>query len=262
MSAEPVPWVTPTKHLDGPPPEPEVPDTLRAVMLAESLRDRILMGAAMSPRSLQVTIGASEIGGECARQIAYRAVGTAPVNFPDPLKSLIGIGGHHAMADLFKRIDAGTGRYLIEEPLSYKGIPGTCDLYDKVRRMVIDWKWSTKAKVRDVRRNGPPKKYVVQGMIYGAALVERGDPVETVAIVYLPTNGDLPDLHVWSTPFRQAEADKAIEEFWDVRDVALDKGPDAVQPHPTRLCPWCSHYQPTSTDPARACPDGYRKEDR
>lgn len=261
MTTAPVPWVTPTRTDAPPEPRPKTPDEFHADYLVESLRDRIEFGAHTSPRSLQVTIGASEIGGECPRQIAYRVAGTPAVNFPDPLRPLAGIGGHVALADVFRRVDGGMGRYLIEEKLEYRSVPGTVDLYDRVRTLVIDWKWAPKAKVREVKRNGPPKKYIVQAMIYGAALEERGDPVSRIAIVYLPLNGDLTDLWAWTAPFDRAMADQAIDEFLEVRAMAIADGPDTVKPNPTRLCPWCAHYLPTSTDTRRACPDGYRKED-
>jgi hypothetical protein len=268
MTAEKVPWTTPTKHAvtlepDAGTVEADVTPAgveLDRMILATSLQEAIGQAAFTSRRSLQVTIGASEIGGVCQRQIAYRAANVPACNFPDPLKALVGTGGHAAMAELFTRLDGGQGRYLVEEPVEYRGVPGTLDLYDRRRRMVLDWKFTTKAKITDVRRNGPPRGYIVQAQVYAAALIARGDPVTQVAIVYVPTNAELSDIYPWTTPVDTAVADKAIEEFHDIRGIALASGPDAVPPTPTRLCPWCAHYNPTATDTARACPDGYQKK--
>jgi hypothetical protein len=224
------------------------------MVVAELLRDAIWTASATSPRSLQVSIGASEIGGECDRQIAYRAAGTPAVNFPDPMRTLAGIGLHLALAEAFRRLDAGSGRYLVEERLVYRGIPGSCDLYDRRRRMVVDWKSILLKKAAHVRHDGPPAKYVTQGQLYAAALAERGEDVQDVAIVWLALDGTLADLQAHVTAYDRAAADAAVDRYEAIRAHASLDGPQAVEPSPTRLCPWCAHHRPGATNHAVACP--------
>lgn len=261
MSADP--WVLPTGKPAEPEPATVTTDLLVRRDLQASITEAIEFGAGTSPRSLQVTIGASEIGGLCKRQIAYRAVGTPPVHQSDPLKPIVGIGTHLALADIFRRADGGMGRYLIEEPVTYRGIKGTCDLLDRRRRVLVDWKVTEKAKIRRVRSTGPPRAYIVQANIYAAGLTDRGEVIDHIAIVYLPSTGDegLAGMYVWMASPDRALADRAVEEFWEVRDAAQKNGPGSITPHPTRLCPWCIHYQPGSADPDRSCPDGLQEGD-
>lgn len=244
--------VSRTTYVLPPPPampEPPVADPL-SMMLGDSLRDVILMGALSSERSLQVTIGASEIGGDCPRAQAYRARGVPSVNFPDPLRSLVGIGTHYALADIFRRADRRTGRYLVEQPLTYRGVPGTADLFDRQRHILIDWKTTLLKKLRIIAREGPPRRYVVQAQIYGAAFDAMGEHVERVALAYLATDGELKDLYLWHTAFDRAVADEAIDRF----ERLATAEPAAVPANPSRLCRWCNHYRPGSKDLSVACP--------
>jgi PD-(D/E)XK nuclease superfamily len=242
------PWVPATgEHL---PPRTDI-DSL---LLGDHLRDALWTAAMTSPRTLQVTLGASEIGGECDRQMAYRALGTPPVNHADPLRALVGLGVHLQLADMFRRLDGGSGRYLVEERVSYRGVPGTVDLFDRRRHAVIDWKSTTKAKIRRIARDGPPGKYVVQGQTYGAALEARGETVTHVAMCYVPVDSDLSDVVAFVFPYDRAKADAAIDRWEQVRETAATSGASGIQATPTRLCPWCSHYRPASSDLDTGCP--------
>jgi hypothetical protein len=246
-AAQPLSYVTPPPPAAARAVEPLDPV---AMIFADALRDAVLMGALSSPRSLQVSIGASEIGSDCPRQQAYRAAGVAPVNFPDPLRSLVGIGVHAALADIFTRADRGTKRYLVETPVSYRDVPGTCDLFDRRRRLVIDWKSTLLRKVRQIMRDGPPRRYIIQAHIYGAALAAAGEQVEWVALAYVPIDSTLDDIYLWHAPFERNVADEAIDRY-----LAIAGGPPAASPaKPSRLCGWCSHYRSGSSDPAVACP--------
>jgi hypothetical protein len=225
-----------------------------ALVLSESLRDAIFTAATTSVRSLQVTAGASEIGSPCARQTAYRTLGVPPVHHPDPWRATVGSGVHLMMADYFRRLDAGSGRYLVEHPINYQGVPGTLDLFDRRRGLVLDWKFPLLRRVSDVKRNGPQRKYVVQVNIYAAALRAAGEDVQRVALAFLPVDGSLADLHVWHAAPDPAAAVDAIRNNDDHATLARAAGPGAVAATPSRLCPWCSHYRPGSTDTDTACP--------
>jgi hypothetical protein len=210
------------------------------------------VGAAYtSERSLQTSLGSSEAGHQCDRRIAYKLAGVPAVNLRDPLRSLLGVGWHAAMADLFRRVDAGSGRYLVEARVTYRGVPGTLDLFDRYTHTVVDWKTSRKSNVMHLRHDGPRKHQTVQVQLYAAGLAQQGEDVRYVALAFVPTDADsLQDLWLWRAPYDQAVADAAIDRVNTLTGVS----PGNVQCVPDRLCPWCAHYRPASDDLNVGCP--------
>jgi hypothetical protein len=79
-----------------------------------------------------------------------------------------------------------------------------------------------------------------------------GERVDRVALAYVPVDSDLAGVYVWSEPFDRSIADAAI----DRREALTATAPADAVPTPTRLCPWCAHYRPGSTDVSVACPAG------
>jgi len=221
-----------------------------ALAVASHVADILFMESATSPRSLQERIGFSEVGGDCDRRLAHRLRGTPRLNFPDPLASLLGTFIHDGLAEVFRRRDAGSGRYLVEHRVEYKGIRGTVDLFDRRLKLAIDWKTKPLAKIKRIRAGGPSPDYVIQLQGYGAALKAAGEDVHEVALVFLPVDGTLSDIHVWRSPLDISIADKAIARFVTLegRDV-ID-----VPATPSNLCPWCPWYRPGSADLSISCP--------
>lgn len=228
--------------------EPPELDPLTLV-LGDAIRDSIWTASATASRSQQAAIGFSEIGAACSRKLAYRLRSTPAVSHADPLKSIVGTGGHLILAEYFRRLDAGTGRYLVEQDVSYRGIPGTVDLYDRRRRVALDWKFKELAKVKRARREGPSTDYVIQVHGYGTALRAAGEDVSHVAIVYIPVNGVLADIYVWLRPLDSSIVDAAISALPTSRD------PLATPASPSPLCGWCPFHNPNLAQPtALACP--------
>jgi hypothetical protein len=219
--------------------------------LRDHLADVIWTSAMTEPRSLQPHLGPSEVGIECERRLAYKVRETDPVNFTDPLRAMTGTGLHEVLAGYFRRLDGGSGRYLIEHRVTYRDISGSVDLYDRRRRIVIDWKTPLRAKVRKVPTDGPSHQYVVQAHIYGAALRAAGEDVERVGLVYLPPDSTLDQMQVWTRPLDMAVADEAIDRI--VRIGTDGRPPAEVPATASRLCGWCPYYRPTSTDLNVAC---------
>jgi len=218
--------------------------------LQRSLVSLIQLGAATSHRSLQTSIGTSEIGRICERQIAYKLSGTPPTNLTDPLRALVGTGFHLAMAEIFRRLDSGSGRFLVEHRVRFRGIPGTCDLYDRMSRTVIDWKTCLKSKLTRIRYDGPQVSYVIQLQMYAAALLAAGETPQWCALVFVPVDATLDEVHVWRTAFDPAVADKAVNRVNEL----VDRLPSTVNASPSELCGWCDHHQPDSTDIDTGCP--------
>lgn len=218
--------------------------------LVVRIRDQLWTAAATSPRSQQLSVGASEIGTECLRKLAYRMAGTTPVNHPDPLRAMVGLGVHLQLADTYRRLDAGTGRYLVEHPVTFRDVPGTVDLFDRLRGDVVDWKSTTTSRVKLYRKDGPSPGYVTQAQMYAAALAAEGETPRRVSLVFIPTDGTLADIWAWGAPVDSTVADAAVDQL----DTLRHKLPADVPATPTRLCPWCSHYRPGSTDLRVGCP--------
>lgn len=246
---QPLPGLSPPKE---PTFDPE------AYALGRELASLIGLGLATDPRSLQATLGSSEIGWACDRRVAYRLHRVPPSNSQiraDPLRRAIGTGMHLVLRDVFARLDAGSGRFVTEVPTVYKGIPGTADLVSRVGCTVIDWKTAKKSKIAAVRRDGVPRHYQVQVQLYAAGLIERGEDIRHVAVVYLPIDLDAKDeglnlIHVWRSAVNRTVADETVQRLERIRASS----PQDASARPDRMCTYCSHYLPGSTSLAVGCP--------
>jgi hypothetical protein len=246
----PAPWTNPPEPVVSP-----VKVDVEAYALGAVYRTLIAIGAATAPRSVQRSIGSSELGYACERRLAYRLSGTPTVNVRDPLASMMGTGFHAVLADTFTRLNETLtpGRFLIETPVVYRDIPGTCDLYDRETATVVDWKTSTLDKISHMPGQGVAANYQVQGQTYAAGLAARGEDVRHVALMFFPRDGKrLDQAWMWRTRFDRAVADVAVDRLETLRG----KDPAAVAATPDRLCGWCSHYLPGSTDLSVGCPGG------
>lgn len=225
-----------------------------SMILADHLRELIWTGARSSERSLQTQIGMSEVGTDCDREIAYKLAEVPPTNLGgDPLPAIIGTGFHLHMEKMFGALDPR--RYLIETPVFYGGIRGTVDLFDRRRHLLVDWKSTSKRKVGEVRRNGPTQRQKVQVQLYGAAMAAKGEQVDRIALAFVPRDGSLDDLYVWSAVPDPQVAAEAIDRVDAIANaVATESHLEKVPAFPSRLCAYCDHYLPGSTDIARGCP--------
>ena len=81
-------------------------------------------------------------------------------------------------------------------------------------------------------------------------------PPETVAICFLPRQGELRDAHWWSEPWDPGIATQALERLRQVQTAVETLGPPAFQALPTfdDYCSGCPFHNPRSTDPAVGCP--------
>lgn len=239
-------------QLDPEPPQLTF-DPISAV-LSDALRELIYTGATNSKRSLQTDIGISEVGTECERALAYKIAGTPPVNLDaNPMPSIIGTGFHLHMERIFRDLDPR--RWLVETPVSYRGVRGTADLFDRRRRLLVDWKSTSKSKINRLRKTEPPMQAQVQIQIYAAAMAELGETVERAALAYVPRDGSLDDLWVWSVVPDRSIADQWIDRLDALHErIAKGEQPAAIDATPGLLCGFCPHHCATSTDASRACP--------
>jgi hypothetical protein len=259
-------WDEVAADLDAPftPPAPAAPKPavvpLDSSAAEEWVADLILDHEMNRPRSRQAAIGPSGIGDKCDRKIAMTLAGVEAVHFSDPLKAWVGTGVHHMLEEAVRLKDRETGRFLVEHPVTYRGISGNVDLFDRVRGRVIDWKSKELSKIKRLRKSGKMDDgYRVQQMTYGAGLVAAGENVRSVALAYIPTNGDLRDVYVQEEIFLPEVADAAIDRIDSLREQ-LEEGKDAETFLPTTsaLCGWCPFYNPLTPTSARSCQGGAR----
>lgn len=229
---------------------------LRGHYVSEFARDRLVMIDSTKSRSRQTTVGPSEIGQDCPRRLAYRIAGTPAVNFPDPLKAMIGTGLHEVIASGLHRLEGGTGRYLIEHSVTYRGITGSVDIFDRFTRRAIDWKTTTKTRIRSYQREGPPTPYVIQANIYAQGLIAQGEQVDLIALTFIPRDGVLSDVWTWANSPNKEIADKAITRYEDIQEQTRQapNGPAGVRAVPSTLCGYCPNHRKDATDPSVACP--------
>ncbi len=256
VTATPSPLFVPPDAVSSPLPQHTAAEALEGETLAAWVRETIWSAEADRPRSRQRAVGPSELGLSCSREIAYKLAGTAPVNHGiDPMPSLVGQSVHAHLAETFRSLRP-IGRYLVEHLVTYDGISGTLDLYDRRTRTVIDWKTTRTTKIRRAAVDGPPRHYRWQSQVYAAGLREQGEAPARCAVVYIPTDGQLADVMAWIFPVTPADAIEAVSRLRTVEDqLAAAGNPGGVAAQPSRLCPWCPYHRPEWTgDLAFACP--------
>jgi len=134
------------------------------------------------------------------------------------------------------------------------------DVFDRVTGRVMDWKSKELAKIKRLRKAGAMSaEYKTQQMVYAAGLIAQGENVTEVALVYIPTNGDLADIYVQVEPVDIALADAAIDRIEAIQ-AELEAGKDAetFRPLTSALCGWCSFYSPHTPTNPRSCSGGIR----
>lgn len=235
-------------------------------MLAQQIAHFIIDADRNSARSLQRSLGPSEAGEPCERQLTYKLLGVPESNSErDPIAAIIGTGFHMWMAQAFESRQAnlpdGGPRYLIEERVTVRDdMIGTADLYDRLAALNNDWKLVGASSLDRYRRHGPGLKYRVQGHIYGMGQENAGRKPSRVAITFIGRHHEL-QVHVWSEPYDRQIAVDALARLDRIRaraaalDLAGTPGNWALVPiadEPT--CVWCPWLKPGSDDLTQGCP--------
>jgi hypothetical protein len=241
----------------APEPVSEPKPDVEAYALGHTLSTLVSLGASTSPRSEQRAIGLSEVGHVCPRRLAYRSTDLPRFNVTDPMRAMVGSGVHHELAGMFTRLSGTSGRFLVEQWVSYRGHPGTVDLYDRATATVVDWKVTTLKRLKHIAfGNGPLPQYVAQVNGYAAGLAEDGEAPKRVAIVYWAQDGDLSDHYVWRAQVDRSIVDDALDRLAAYQGVPVANVPKA----PNVLCPWCPYYLPASPHPSQGCTGQDAKE--
>ena len=215
---------------------------------------RLIRGMAdAKPRSRQVHIGPSELGGPCARRLVYRLSQTPKVNSDaDPLAAWIGTAVH---AEIEKSLGDEWGTELPVSIPEY-GIAGTLDAYHRPTRTVLDWKVVGDTTLRKVRTAGPGEQYRTQVHAYALGASLAGYDVDNVAVCFIPRSGRLSSLVLWSEPYDPDVVEAPLRRFEQLKAAADIAGSAAAAMVPTgdAFCTGCPWFLPGATNPAEACP--------
>jgi hypothetical protein len=237
---------------------------------AAELRRVVTEHANNAPRSQQAHLGPSELGTPCDRQVVGKLAGQPRTNHVvDPWASIVGTAVHAWLAECFAATNARAGllRWVPENRVvPHPEHSGTADLYDALEQAVVDHKVlgeTSMAKVRSA--DGPPRKYVVQLLLYGLGYRNLGLPVRRVALAAYPrTSHTLDGLYVWEreagpdddaliqevfnqTAVRKQLADEVKAGRMQFRDIPMN--PDSDE------CFFCDFYRPQAAkDGGPGCP--------
>ena len=186
---------------------PTIPDTTmpagewmpgEQVNIWPGIREQILDHIANQPRSLQKTIGPSELGTTCLHCLTQRLIGkTNRSNRDVPWLPYIGTAVHSQFEHLFgektvceaeRRVYVGALHNMVKEDQTMN-IYGSIDLWMPTAGATIDWKIVGDGTLDDVRRHGPSQQYKIQASLYGLGISrEIPGAMQRSCIYFLPRN--------------------------------------------------------------------------
>lgn len=239
-------------------PAPLNGSSVWAARYTAELRRVFHQASSQAPRSLQTFLGPSELGAKCDRQVAAKMARLPRTNHvTDPWPSIVGTALHAYAADAFDLDNKLTRpRWITENRVTpHPDHSGTADLYDAKERAVIDHKFIGEASMSKIRsKEGPPRHYVVQLLLYGRGYRLAGLPVDRVALAAYPrTAGSMDGLYVWERPYTPAD-DELLDEVFAQTEyrkkwaIALLAGQADVMDVPGAVddgeCYFCPIYRP------------------
>lgn len=191
-----------------------------------------------APRSLQKTIGPSELGTDCVHCLAAKLAGWKQIKGAAWLP-FIGTCVHEHFERLFTQLSQSKGldyKVVTEGPAyprfetekrvnvgllrSYQEpmvISGSIDLVDYEHHATVDWKIVGSTSLKNAKANGPSQQYRVQASLYGIGLENEGISVGKNCIYFLPrTSMNLGDMYAWEVPFDRELGEWALwRAQWD-----------------------------------------------
>jgi hypothetical protein len=192
---------------------------------------------AARPRSLQQSVGWSEVGG-CRAALGFRLDGSFTTDETDTWAAQRGTAIHEYLGPIL----GGLG-VRIEVETTYRGIPGHADIVEP--DAVTDIKTTSLANSRlwaDDHSLLRPKRVQAHG--YAAGLVDAGELPEdcTVRLLVVPVDGTFADWWAYEEPFSRSLADEGADRLEDVR-ARLAAGDPLPKDKPYAWCRnWCQFF--------------------
>ncbi|HXJ24839.1 MAG TPA: hypothetical protein VNH17_04025, partial [Streptosporangiaceae bacterium] len=189
------------------------------------------------PRSRQVQIGWSEVGG-CRAYIGFRL----DEAYPEDTDTWAAQRGTALDEYVGPILAAGMGaRYQV--PLTYRGIPGHADLVgpDWVADMKAPELGNAKAWMADPAALWQKR---VQAHGYAAGLIDAGELPQdcTVRLLIMPSGGTYGDWWAWEEPFDRELADAGADRLAEVR-IRHQAGEPLQKDMPYQWCAdWCGFF--------------------
>lgn len=211
------------------------------------------------PRSLQKRIGPSEIGKPCDRWILHKLNGDGEPDRGPAWKPAIGTAVHDQLERWFDEANRGGGEvdkteWITEWQVTVGTIGGTSitghsDLFHVPTGTVIDHKIVGPKQLTKYRIHGPSDQYRVQAHLYGKGFTDDGGwgPCRTVAIAFLPRDGELQNAVFWSEPYNPHLAGEAMLRAnrlnLMLQVVGIDAALQAASLCDDQWCTWCKTEQ-------------------
>lgn len=211
------------------------------------------------PRSLQKRIGPSEIGKPCDRWILHKLNGDGEPDRGPAWKPAIGTAVHDQLERWFDEANRGGGEveqteWITEWQVTVGTIGGTSitghsDLFHVPTGTVIDHKIVGPKQLTKYRIHGPSEQYRVQAHLYGKGFTDDGGwgPCRTVAIAFLPRDGELQNAVFWSEPYNPHLAGEAMLRAnrlnLMLQVVGIDAALQAAPLCDDQWCTWCKTEQ-------------------
>lgn len=228
--------------------------------LANELTNIITEASRYSPRSQQVYIGPSEVGQECVRRLAYKLLDWEKANESGggSWAANVGTAIHSFLEEIFSKYPE---KYEVEQKVQIRAnLSGTVDLFDKEKGYVLDWKTTSPAGVKAKRSEGATPQQVTQVQLYGYGKAQQGVQVNKVGLIFLPTGGQITDMHIELFDYDENAALSALARLDSVYEllstVDVEENPQMwplIPATPSRMCMYCPYYRPFSTDLSIAC---------
>jgi hypothetical protein len=228
--------------------------------LANELTNIITEASRYSPRSQQVYIGPSEVGQECVRRLAYKLLDWEKANESGggSWAANVGTAIHSFLEEIFSKYPE---KYEVEQKVQIRAnLSGTVDLFDKEKGYVLDWKTTSPAGVKAKRSEGATSQQVTQVQLYGYGKAQQGVEVNKVGLIFLPTGGQITDMHIELFDYDENAALSALARLDSVYEllstIDVEENPKMwplIPATPSRMCMYCPYYRPFSTDLAIAC---------
>lgn len=160
----------------------------------------------LDERGRQDRIGPSEVGG-CRRCLAARvAWGAAASNRSVAWRPYVGTCVHEGLDRIFSA-EAG----FLSDLKAAGPVPGSLDLYHPRLGAVVDWKVVGPTSMKKAAKGAISDRYRVQVHLYALDVQETyGWAPKTVAVMFLPSAGELRDAVLWSEPYDRTLALEAV----------------------------------------------------
>ncbi len=180
------------------------------------------------PRSTQVQVGPSELGG-CRRKVWYKLNNQPETNENElKLAAIMGTAIHGAIEKALENNE----EVMLESEVEYNGMKAHVDCFFPRTGDVVDWK-TVKAKNLSYF---PSQQQRWQVQTYGYLIEQSGlGKVHNVHLVAIPRDGDERDIKVHSEPYDESVALEALSWLAAIKD-------NATAPEPEKDESYCKFY--------------------